>query len=150
MRESVVGLQYEPKITVEAIFMGWKLEKYSIMSGSATRHCQADEAMELHHLFHTKNKKLKKLGITTSSKQASPGTTVDSDKIEVLSQWLNYCPTTKVDPIGLVADSEEFIRRMRVQEFFHKPQGVSSEPNETTNEPEQSTERSVVQRPKKK
>eukprot|EP00061_Rhincodon_typus_P016609 g44917.t1 len=29
---------------------------------------------------------------------------------------------------------------MRLQEFFHKPQDVSSEPNETTNELEQSTE----------
>eukprot|EP00061_Rhincodon_typus_P013082 g39240.t1 len=39
---------------------------------------------------------------------------------------------------------------MRFCKFFHKPQDVSSEPNEITNEHEQSTERSTVQRPKKK
>eukprot|EP00061_Rhincodon_typus_P012301 g37940.t1 len=44
----------------------------------------------------------------------------------------------------------KFVRQMRLQEFFHKPQDVSSKPNETTNEPEQLTERSVVQRQKKK
>eukprot|EP00061_Rhincodon_typus_P011565 g36676.t1 len=107
--------------------------------------------------MHTKNKKLEKLGITTSSNQASPGTTVETgittgksninlsdhtlqlDKIEVLTRGLNFCPTTKIVPIGLVADTEEFIRPMGLREFFHKPQDVSSEPNETTNEPEQST-----------
>eukprot|EP00061_Rhincodon_typus_P008442 g31044.t1 len=36
---------------------------------------------------------------------------------------------------------------MRVREFFHKPQDVSSKANGTTNELEQSTE-SAVQRPK--
>eukprot|EP00061_Rhincodon_typus_P013221 g39455.t1 len=55
-----------------------------------------------------------------------------------------------MDHIGLPADTEEFIRRMRLQEFFHKPQDVSSHPNETTNESEQLTERSLVQQLKKK
>eukprot|EP00061_Rhincodon_typus_P002295 g17111.t1 len=53
-------------------------------------------------------------------------------------------------PLSLVADTEGFIRQMRTWQFFHKPQDVSSEPNKTTNEPGQSTERSVVQPPKKK
>eukprot|EP00061_Rhincodon_typus_P012684 g38576.t1 len=110
--------------------------------------------------MHT-TKKLEKLGITTRSNYASPGTMVETgtttgksivnlsdhtlqpDEIENLSRGLNFCSSTKMDPIGLTA--EEFIRRMRLQEFFHKPQDVSSEPNETTNEPEQSTEvRSAV------
>eukprot|EP00061_Rhincodon_typus_P017683 g46481.t1 len=40
---------------------------------------------------------------------------------------------------------------MRLREFFRKPQDLSSEPNETTNESRQSTrERSVVQQPKNK
>eukprot|EP00061_Rhincodon_typus_P006814 g27838.t1 len=47
-----------------------------------------------------------------------------------------------MDPIGLVVDTEEFIRRMKLREFF---QDVSSEPSETTKEIEQSTERSVVE-----
>eukprot|EP00061_Rhincodon_typus_P007939 g30108.t1 len=55
-----------------------------------------------------------------------------------------------MDPIGLVTDAEEFIWRMKLREFFHEPQDVSSEPNETTNEPEQLTVRSVVQQLKKK
>eukprot|EP00061_Rhincodon_typus_P017775 g46628.t1 len=55
-----------------------------------------------------------------------------------------------MDPIGFLAETEEIIRRMRIWEFFYKPQDVSSEPNETTNELGQSTERSAVQRPKKK
>eukprot|EP00061_Rhincodon_typus_P018927 g48319.t1 len=118
--------------------------------------------------MYTKNKKLEKLGITTSTYQVSPDTTVESgtttrksivnlsdhtlqlDKIEALSQGLNSCPTTKMDPIGHAADTEEFHRQMRFWEFFYKPQDVSSEPNETTKELEQSKERSVVQRPKKK
>eukprot|EP00061_Rhincodon_typus_P004492 g22734.t1 len=65
--------------------------------------------------MHTENKKLEKLGIITSSSQASPHTTVETttrksiinlsdhilqlDKIKVLSQGLNFCPTTKMDPI---------------------------------------------------
>ncbi|XP_078084718.1 uncharacterized protein LOC144503758 [Mustelus asterias] len=118
--------------------------------------------------MHTKNRKLEKLGITTSSNQASPGTTVENsttagksivnlsdytlqpDEIEVLSRGLNFCPTTKIDPISLAADTEEFIRRMRLREFFHKPQKANSKHNETANEPEQPTERSAVQQPKRK
>eukprot|EP00061_Rhincodon_typus_P004192 g21965.t1 len=102
--------------------------------------------------MHSKNKKLEKLGITISSNQASPGTSVECDtttrksivnlsdctlqldKIEALSQGLNFCPTIKMDPLGLTADTVEFTWRNRLREFFHKPQGVSSEPNETTNE----------------
>ncbi|XP_078061335.1 uncharacterized protein LOC144487148 [Mustelus asterias] len=117
--------------------------------------------------MHTKNRKLEKLGITSSSNQAPPGTTVENsttagksivnlsddtlqpDEIEVLSRGLNFCPTTKIDPISLAADTEEFIRRMRLREFFHKPQEANSEHNETANEPEQQTERPAVQ-PKRK
>eukprot|EP00061_Rhincodon_typus_P008158 g30530.t1 len=51
-----------------------------------------------------------------------------------------------MDPISLTADTEKFIRRMRLQEFF---QDVSSKPNETTYEPDQSTERSMRERAKK-
>eukprot|EP00061_Rhincodon_typus_P010549 g34917.t1 len=69
---------------------------------------------------------------------------------KVVLTGYNFCPTTKMNPVGLVADTEEFIRRMRLREFFHKPQDASSEPNETTNEPEQSMKSSVVQQPKKK
>eukprot|EP00061_Rhincodon_typus_P007202 g28657.t1 len=90
--------------------------------------------------MHTKNKKLEELGITTSSNQASPGTTVEistttgksivnltdhtlqPDKIEVLSQGLDFCPTTKMDPIRLAADTEEFIRRKKLLEMFRKLQ----------------------------
>eukprot|EP00061_Rhincodon_typus_P016369 g44556.t1 len=39
---------------------------------------------------------------------------------------------------------------MRFWEFFHKPEDVSNQPNDTTDEPEQLTERLVVQQPKKK
>eukprot|EP00061_Rhincodon_typus_P005458 g24992.t1 len=99
--------------------------------------------------MYTKNKKLEKLGIITTRNQASPGTTVESDKINILGQGLNFCPTTKLDPIGLMADTEEFIRRMRLWEFFHKPQDVSSEPPETTTVLEQSSEKYVVERPKR-
>eukprot|EP00061_Rhincodon_typus_P006018 g26203.t1 len=76
--------------------------------------------------IHNKRKKLEKLGITTSSNQAFSGTTVER------------------------ADTEEFIRRKGIREFFHKRQGVNCEPNGTTKEPEQSTRRSIVQRPKKR
>eukprot|EP00061_Rhincodon_typus_P005320 g24679.t1 len=76
--------------------------------------------------------------------------TLQPAEYEGLSQGLNFCPTTKVDPTGLTADTQEFIGRVRLQEFFHKAQNVSSEPNETADDPEQSTERFVVQRPKKK
>eukprot|EP00061_Rhincodon_typus_P005971 g26121.t1 len=118
--------------------------------------------------MHTKNKKLEKFGITASRNRASPATTVEtgtttgksvinlsdhtlqSDEIEILSHGLNFCPNIKMGPVGLVADTEEFIRRMWVWDFIHKPQKVSSEPHETTNEPEQLTERSMLQRPKKK
>eukprot|EP00061_Rhincodon_typus_P015315 g42924.t1 len=106
--------------------------------------------------MNTKNKKLEKLGITTRSNQASPGTMVETGTTtgksivnlfdhtlqpddRVLSQGLNFCPTTKTDPTDLAADTAEFIRQLRLRKFFHKPQGVSSEPNETTNEPEQLT-----------
>ncbi|XP_067863884.1 uncharacterized protein [Heptranchias perlo] len=113
----------------------------------------------------TKSRKLEKLGITTSNDQASPGTTVATtgksivnlsdhtlqpDEIEVLSRGLNFCPTTKMDPTSLAADTEEFIRRMRLREFYHKPQDFSSEPNETIDDPEQQTEGSAVQQPKRK
>eukprot|EP00061_Rhincodon_typus_P008240 g30682.t1 len=99
--------------------------------------------------MHSKNKKLEKLCITASNNQVSPGTTIEDgtttgksivnlsdhtlqlDEIKVLSRGLNLCPTTKMDPTGLAADTEEFIRRMRVQDFF---QDVSREPNETTSE----------------
>eukprot|EP00061_Rhincodon_typus_P014028 g40792.t1 len=110
---------------------------------------------------HTKNRKLEKLGIATSYNQVClvpqlkvDGTTagksiinlsdhtVQPDEIEILSGGLNFYPTTNMDPTGLTADIEEFIRRMRLQEFF---QDVSSEPNETNNEPDQSTERSMVE-----
>ena len=77
------------------------------------------------------------------------GTWLSVSEIEVLSRGLNFCPTTKIDP-SLSADTEEFIRRMRLQEFFHKPQEANSEHNEAANEPEQPTERSTVQRPKRK
>eukprot|EP00061_Rhincodon_typus_P008498 g31160.t1 len=33
------------------------------------------------------------------------------DKTKVISQGLNFCPTTDMDLIGLTADTEEFIRR---------------------------------------
>ncbi|XP_048452578.1 dynein axonemal heavy chain 8-like [Rhincodon typus] len=80
--------------------------------------------------MHTKSKKLEKLSITISTNQVSSGTTMGKcivnlcdhtlqlDEIEVLSQGLNYCPSTKMDPIGLMADTEKFIRRMRLSEFF--------------------------------
>eukprot|EP00061_Rhincodon_typus_P005311 g24657.t1 len=86
--------------------------------------------------MHTKNKKLEKFGIITSNNQVSPDTTVESGtttgksivnlsdhtlqpgKIEVLSQGLSFGPVTKMDPIGLMAGTEEFIRRMSLREFF--------------------------------
>eukprot|EP00061_Rhincodon_typus_P017976 g46939.t1 len=99
--------------------------------------------------MHTKNKKLEKLGIASSSSQASPGTTtgksivnlpnhtLQPDEIEVLSRGLNFCPTTKMVPIGLVADAEEFF------------QDVNGQPKETTKKLKQLTDRSLVERPKK-
>eukprot|EP00061_Rhincodon_typus_P015879 g43803.t1 len=51
-----------------------------------------------------------------------------------------------MDLIGFMADSVKFIRRMRLREFF---QDVSSKPNEVTNEPDQSTERSMGEQAKK-
>ena len=63
--------------------------------------------------MHTKNRKLEKLSITSSSNQTSPGTTAENsatagksivnlsdytlqpDEMEVLSRGLNFCPTTK-------------------------------------------------------
>eukprot|EP00061_Rhincodon_typus_P011807 g37095.t1 len=51
-----------------------------------------------------------------------------------------------MDAFALAADTKEFIRLMRLREFF---QHVSSEPNEITNETDQSTERSMGERAKK-
>eukprot|EP00061_Rhincodon_typus_P005317 g24672.t1 len=51
-----------------------------------------------------------------------------------------------MDPISLMAGTEEFIRQMKLQEFF---QDFSSKPDKTTSKPEQSTERSMVEWPKK-
>eukprot|EP00061_Rhincodon_typus_P014239 g41146.t1 len=114
--------------------------------------------------MHTKNKKLEKLGNTTNNNQVSPGTTVEGgtttgksivnlsdhtfqpNEIKVLSRGLNFCPNTKIVSIGLTAHTEEFIRQMSLQEFF---QDVSSKPNETTNEPDLSTERSMGEQAKK-
>eukprot|EP00061_Rhincodon_typus_P003853 g21127.t1 len=85
--------------------------------------------------MHTKSMKLEELRIPSSNNQASPGTTDESgtttgnsivnlpdhtlqpDGIKVLSRGLNFCPTAKTSPVGLTADTEEFIRRMRLWEF---------------------------------
>eukprot|EP00061_Rhincodon_typus_P004297 g22238.t1 len=68
--------------------------------------------------MHSKNKKLEKLDITTSNNQVSlvpqlkvvppqgksiinlSDHTLQLDEIEVLSRGLNFCPTTKMDPIA--------------------------------------------------
>eukprot|EP00061_Rhincodon_typus_P009592 g33220.t1 len=66
-------------------------------------------------------------------------------EIKVFSRGLNFCPNTKMGPIGFVTDTEELIRRMKLWEFY---QDVSFEPNETTNELDQLPERSMGERTK--
>eukprot|EP00061_Rhincodon_typus_P003384 g19956.t1 len=77
--------------------------------------------------MHSKNRKLKKLDITISNNQVFlvlqlkvvpphgksivnlSDHTLQLDEIEVLSRGLNFCPIIKMDPIGLGANTEEFI-----------------------------------------
>ena len=56
--------------------------------------------------------------------------TLSSSETEVLTYGLNYCPTTKLDPIALAADTEEFIRRIRLKEFFHHCNKTATEQRE--------------------
>eukprot|EP00061_Rhincodon_typus_P004776 g23401.t1 len=157
----------EPKIVVVVILTGTELGYQFLLSDSVLL-CTLRKMRQRNYTTYTysKNRKYEKLGITTSRYQVSPGTTVETgtttgksivnlsdhtlqtDKIKVPSQGVNFCPATKIDPLGLAADTEEFIRRMRLWDFFHKLQAVSSESNQTTNEPEQLAERSAVQGPK--
>eukprot|EP00061_Rhincodon_typus_P009217 g32537.t1 len=97
--------------------------------------------------MHTKNKKLEKLAITTSSSQASPDTTVENgtttgksivnrsdytlppDEIEVLSRGFNFCPTTKMDPIDNILQLIRFILDHNVftfdNQFFIQTRGTA-------------------------
>eukprot|EP00061_Rhincodon_typus_P016356 g44534.t1 len=97
--------------------------------------------------MHNKNKKLEKLGIPISSNQASPGTMVETgttagkcivnlsdhtlqpDKIKALSRGLNFCPTTKMDPIDAILQLIRFILDNNVftfdNQFFIQTHGTA-------------------------
>ena len=105
------------------------------------------------HLYHKlmtqKNRKLERL-VGSSTTPAGPQTTVASNngtkivnlsnhilqpaEVDVLSRGLNFCPTTKLDPFTLASDTEEFIRRLRLKEFFHDREHTQSQ---TTSQPGQ-------------
>ena len=40
------------------------------------------------------------------------------NETDVLTSGLNFCPTSKIDPIQLCGDVESFFRRMCITEFF--------------------------------
>ncbi|CAH2300453.1 Hypothetical predicted protein, partial [Pelobates cultripes] len=44
----------------------------------------------------------------------------------VLSKGLSFCPSTKLDDIGLYSDVEEFFRRMRLKEYFHDKESTET------------------------
>jgi len=57
--------------------------------------------------------------------------TISPAETEVITYGLTFCPTTELDPTALAADTEEFIRRQRLKEFFH----TTEEPTPTTDAP---------------
>eukprot|EP00061_Rhincodon_typus_P011249 g36130.t1 len=105
--------------------------------------------------MHTKNTKLEKLGITISNCLVCPvppsenqSTYLTTPFNQMRSKFSAEDSISAPPPkwISLVSQqTAEFLRQMRLQEFF---QDVSSEPNKTTNELDQSTKRSNRERTK--
>ena len=77
-----------------------------------------------------KNQKLKKLGIQLERTNTPNHVAVinlshytpNSAELQVLERGLKFCPTKPMDGIDLAADTEEFIRRLRLREYFLEDQ----------------------------
>ncbi|XP_070576158.1 uncharacterized protein [Ptychodera flava] len=103
----------------------------------------------LHKLKVTKDKKFSSLIQTTGHNHHNQPGSHQPDNIvnlsnlslspverSVLSHGLKFCPTKQLDKTELCGDIESFFRRLRLKEYFHKPNSDESSSGHTTTLPQ--------------